>query len=1144
MKKTLLHRIVMYSGKFIAILFIQILTMTVLSATDLTAQRISSVKNIVVNLDLTQASIKEAFDDIEKKTYLHFSYDNQIVNNDLKINYHKQGPVSDLLIEISRLGGLQFKQINENVHVNKRKGSTKEIDVVIFDTRITGQVLSEEDEPLPGVNVLVKGTTIGTVTDLDGKYSLTIPDGKNTLIFSFIGYKSQEVLIDNRKEVNVQLEPDITALEEVVVVAFGEQKKQDLVASVTSIKPAELKVPSSNLTTAMAGRVSGMISYQPSGEPGQDNAQFFIRGVTTFGYKSDPLILIDGIESTSTDLARLHPDDIESFSIMKDATATALYGSRAANGVILIKSKEGKEGKATVSVRLENSVSMPTREVELADPITYMTLNNEAVLTRDPLGQLPYTQEKIEKTREGGNSLVYPSTDWRNELIKDYTMNQRANINVKGGGQVARYYVAASFNHDNGLLKVDNRNNFNNNVSLKTYSLRSNVNINLTKTTELDVLLYGAFDDYAGPISGGAQVYWDIMHTNPTRFPAYFPIDAEHEHVQHIMFGNYQNDGGGFSRNPYAELVRGYKEYSRSNMNAQLQLQQDLSFLVKGLRARARVNTRKYTYFDVTRQYAPYWYSVQNYDKYSDQYSIELLNEEGGREYLDYVPGGKDVQSHFYFESSLNYSGEINKIHKVGGALVFLVQNRLTGNAGNLQSSLPFRNVGLAGRATYSYKDRYFTELSFGYNASERFYKDHRWGLFPAVGLAWNVSNEPFWEPLKQKITLFKLRGTYGISGNDAIGAPGDRFLYLSDVNLNDPAHGAVFGTNNGYYRNGMGIYRYSDPNITWEKAAKTNIGVEIGIMDQLNFQADFYRELRTNILQSRADIPAEMGLSAQPQSNIGEVEGKGVDLSLDYNHYFNNSFWLQARGNFTYATSEFKVFEEPEYPDAPWKSRRGYPISQQWGYLAERLFVDDAETQKSPQQFGQYGGGDIKYHDVNGDGRITALDEVPIGYPTIPEIVYGFGLSVGYKNFDFSIFFQGLGRRSFWIDANGTAPFRGDTQLLKAYADDHWSEEDQDIYALWPRLSSNASGNDNNNVRNTWFMRNGSFLRLKQVELGYNVPANVTTKLKMKSLRIYLNSTNPMVWSKFKLWDPEVGGNGLGYPIQKVFNVGLLANF
>lgn len=1007
--------------------------------------------------------------------------------------------------------------------------------------------------PIPGVSVQLKNTSTGTTTDLNGKYILEVPSSSDaTLVFSMVGFDSQEAVIGNRTSIDITLQASSTQLDEAVVVAFGTQKRTDLVGSVTSINPSELKVPSSNLTTALAGRLAGVIAYQRSGEPGADNAEFFIRGVTTFGYKKDPLILIDNIELTSTDLARLNPDDIASFSIMKDATATALYGARGANGVILVTTKEGKEGKARISFRLENSISTSTQDVELADPVTYMKLNNEAILTRNPLGRLLYSDEKINNTIPGSNSIIFPSIDWREELFKDHAVNQRANLSVSGGGKVARYYVAGSFNQDHGVLKVDKRNNFNNNINLKTSSLRANVNINLTPTTELVTRLSGTFDDYTGPIYSGGGFYTRVMRANPVLFPAYYPIDEDHSFVKHIMFGNFED---GNYLNPYADMVRGYKDYARSNMNAQFQLEQDFNFITEGLSARGLVNTARISFFDVIRQYQPFYYQLGSYNLRDNTYQVNIINPESGEDYLSYQPGEKRISSTVYLETALNYNRTFADKHNVSGMLVYILREALDANSATLQESLPFRNVGLSGRATYSYDDRYYAEFNFGYNGSERFYKTQRFGFFPSGGLAWTISNEKFWKPLESTITNLRLRGTYGVVGNDAIGA--GRFLYLSEVNPNDGNRSAVFGTNNGYSRNGVSISRYSDLNITWETAKKTNIALELGILDRWNIIAEYFREHRTNILQSRASTPASMGLWATPAANIGEAKGEGVDFSLDYNQSFLNGSWIQARANFTYASSAYEVYEEYDYTNEWWKSRVGHPINQRWGYIAESLFVDEAEVINSPRQnFGEYLAGDIKYRDVNKDGQVTELDMVPIGYPTMPEIVYGFGVSYGFKNFDISTFFQGLARESFWIDPEATAPFvpyhysdqeRNSgilyrNQLLQSYANSYWSEDNRDLYALFPRLSTYPI--ENNTQSSTWFMRNGAFLRLKQVELGYTLPKRFTDKLRMNNLRIYANGTNLLTWSKFNLWDIEMAGNGLRYPVQKVYNIGLQASF
>lgn len=1047
-----------------------------------------------------------------------------------------------VLILLSLISSYVFAEKGSSVNLAKELAQQTII--------VKGTVTSEDNEPLPGVTIVIKGTTKGVISDIDGNYSIDIPqDG--ILIFSFLGMERQEVSVEGKTIIDVILKELRNELDEVTVVAFAKQKKESVISSITTIKPDELKVPSSNLTTALSGRIAGLISYQTSGEPGRDNAQFFIRGVTTFGYKKDPLILVDNIELTSDDLARLNVDDIASFSIMKDATATSLYGARGANGVILVTTKEGKEGAAKVSVRLENSISTPTKMVSLADPITYMRLGNEAVRTRNPLGVIPYSQEKIDRTIAGDNPYVYPSVDWYNDLFKEQAVNQRVNFNISGGGKVARYYIAASYTKDNGVIKMDKQNNFNSGIDLQKYYVRSNININLTPTTEASIRFQGTFDDYRGPIDGGDEVFKKVMRANPVLFPKYYPKDGDYASSTHILFGNY--DDGSYT-NPYADMVRGYKESNRTLIVAQGEVKQNLDMLTKGLSARGLVSTTRYSYNDVTRGSKPFYYRIGSYNKVDDTYSLYAINPSDGEENLSYSEGLKDVQTTNYMELSAAYNREFGD-HGVSGMLVFTRQERRVSNAGDLQKSLPYRNQGLSGRFTYAFAKKYFGEFNFGYNGSERFSKNERYGFFPSIGVGYIISNEKFFEPLSRYVTKLKLKYTYGLVGNDAIGDENDRFFYLSNVNTNDPGKLQIFGNNYGFRPDGITVTRYANNLITWETAKKSNYGIELGLFDDLEIQVDIFKENREDILMERSHIPTSMGLSATVKSNVGEATSKGVDLSVDYSFISNKDFWLTGRANFTYATSEFKVVEEPDYHSlgTSWRSRVGQSLNQTWGFIAERLFIDEADIANSPDQtgLGFYEAGDIKYKDINKDGKITDVDMVPIGYPTSPEISYGFGISSGYKNLDFSIFFQGNSNVSFWIDPRAISPFidtdgdglvRSENALMKVIANDHWSESNRDSYAFWPRLANRTM--ENNYKSSTWWMRDGSFMRLKSLEIGYSFPKKMLKKMRINDARIYLSGSNLLTFSKFKLWDPEMGSNGLGYPIQRVYNIGLTLNF
>lgn len=1056
-----------------------------------------------------------------------------------------------------------MKQLNNNLKLAlKRTFPVILLGVFVFlsfptetfaQQTVKGIVEDTTAKPIEGVSVFVKGNAeVNAITDQNGRYSINVRSLLDTLVFRIVGMTTRQVPINGSASVNVVMKSSSQELSNVVIIGFGKEKRSDLVGSVSSVNPHDLKVPSSNLTTALAGRIPGLVSFQRSGEPGADNAEFFIRGVTTFGYNVNPLILIDGIESSTTDLARLQVDDIESFSILKDATATAIYGSRGANGVILIKTKGGTEGKTHIFFRLENSVSMPTENVKLVDPIHYMELNNEAVQTRDPLAALPYPETKIDNTIRNTDPVMYPIVDWQKALLKKYTTNQRAYLNITGGGKKARFFVSGAVDQDNGILKVPSLNNFNNNINLKSYSLRANVNMQLFKYTQLNVNISGNFDDYTGPLDGGTKVYHDIMRTTPTWFLPFYDPGEKYDYLKHIMFGNYL-DGKDMYLNPYADMVKGYKNYSQSRMLAQLELSQDFSFITEGLDLRLMGYTTRNAYFSISRSYNPFYYQIQGPDPIeAGEYVFTGLNEDDGTEFIQYAGSDKLVSSVFYLEAALNYKRTFQKKHAVSGLLVYTLRNLLEGNAGDLQQSLPFRNLGLAGRFTYAYSSRYFLQLNFGYNGSERFSKANRFGFFPSAGLAWTVSNEAFWKDMKPVVSNLRLRYTYGLVGNDQIGPSSSRFYYLSEIDMNSTARSSLFGELFNETENGVSIKRYPNPDITWETAYKSNLGIEIGLWNRLNLTADLYREHRKNIFMTRDHVPSQIGLEVSVAANVGEALGEGIDLHLDYDKSFSNGIWLKVMANFTYAHSEYTVYEEPDYEKTPWLSRVGYPISQQWGLVAERLFIDSAEVERSPEQeFGKVMAGDIKYMDINGDGKVDDLDRIPIGWPTTPEINYGFGFSLGYKNWDLSMFFEGLSRESFWIDQNATAPFLsyaysgesfpGGTilknEMLEAYAKSHWSESNQDLYAIWPRLSNKQV--DNNAQLSTWFMRNGDFLRLKQLEIGYSLPAGLMDRWKIESLRFYLNGSNLFLWSRFKLWDIEMAGNGLGYPLQKVFNIG-----
>ena len=1016
--------------------------------------------------------------------------------------------------------------------------------------KVRGVVLDDLGEPLPGATVQIQGTTQGVITATEGDFEFDVPPTCK-LIVSYLGMVTKTIDYAGESFLTIKLESTASALDEVTVVAFAKQRKESVIASITTVKPADLKVPSSNLTTAFAGRVAGLISYQTSGEPGLDNASFFIRGVTSFGAdsKKDPLILIDGIELKPDDLARLNTDDIASFSIMKDAAATALYGARGANGIIMVTTKEGREGKVQVNARIETSFSSPTSRVEIADPVTFMKMHNESVKTRDPLGQTLYSSEKIYMTERGMYPDIFPATDWYDTMFKNMALNQRANLSLSGGGAIARYYLAVNFTQDFGNLKVDKKNNFNSNIDLKKLDVRSNINLKLTSTTDVGIRMNATFDDYRGPIDGGSEMYNKVIQSNPVLFKPYYEPDENYSYAKHILFGNY---GNAQYLNPYAEVMKGYRDYSRNLMNVTFNGEQNLDFITENLRFRTLLNFTRNSNYQVHRNYNPYYYDLYSYNLANNSYQLRRINTDG-TEYLNYDPNpdkskpwnNRQITTNFRWESTLEWNQTYLEKHFVSALLVFYLSSEQNALADNLQLSLPKRNLGLSGRFMYDYQKRYFAEFVFGYNGTERFSKDKRFGFFPSGVVGWMISNESFFEPLKSYITDLKVRGSYGLAGQDQIGSDDDRFYYLSQVNLS-AGRNVNWGQNMNYNPGGIDLQRYANFSIGWETSYKTNIGLEMALKNGFSTIAEFFQEKRENILIDRI-IPNTMGIVPAVKANLGKAESKGVDIELNYEKSFNKDFWAVVRGTYTFAKSKVTEWEEPDYTATPWRSKVGYSVKQEWGYVAERLFVDDEEVRNSPTQFGTYMAGDIKYRDMNGDGRISELDMVPIGHPTDPEIVYGIGPSVGYKGFDFSFFFQGHARRSFFYDLGKVTPFidgngddgrLGQNAIIKAFADSYWSEDNMNAYALWPRLSYTMT--TNNNQRSTWFMQDASFLRLKSAEIGYKLPDHLLKKIHLANLRIYVSGTNLAGWSAFKLWDPELGENGLNYPLQRVINIGL----
>jgi TonB-linked SusC/RagA family outer membrane protein len=997
---------------------------------------------------------------------------------------------------------------------------------------------------------------LGTSTNVNGEFTITVPSDTCVLQFSFLGYQPEEVRIGNKRVIAVTLKEKTESLDEVVVVAFGKQKKESVIASIQTINMKDLKIPGSNLTTAFAGKIPGIISYQTTGEPGADNAQFFVRGVTTFGYKSSPLILIDGFEADANDLARMQPDDIENFSILKDASATALYGPRGANGIIIVNTKAGQEGALKVNARVDFNLATPTKNIDLMDGITYMNLYNEAYRNRNSSNANLtdwYSRQKIQATEKGEFPMLYPNINWYNQLFNKQTSNTKANLNVSGGGKVATYYVAGGFDHETGLLKVDDMNKFNNNIDINRFHIRSNVVFKFSKSTTLDTRIQGRFEQYNGPATPASDIYNMVMNSNPVDFPPVYTPDAQHTNTAWTLFGTTLNGGV----NPYAEMVKGYTRRDDNTISAQATLMQDLNFITSGLKAQLKASINTWSYYSATRTFRPYFYAIIDSNPITGEYTLKNTNTDGYA-YLGDVLPRRDSEQHHYFEGRINWDRTFGK-HSIGLMTVGTMEEYvLNGESTSIYAVLPERNLGNSTRFTYDYDHRYFLELAYGYNGSEKFGANHRFGFFPTAGVGWLVSNESFWENMKNRISNLKLKFTYGQVGNDAIAGREGRFYFLSNIEIGNNRDAttspAYWGQNFSHVYGGYNIVRQANPNIGWEVSTKVNIGLEAGFFknEDLKFQIDFYRDIRDRIYMTRTHIlPFSLGLTTEVAGNIGKVQSQGIDASLDYQHFFNNDLWLTGRANMTYAVNKYVYLDEVTYADK-YRSKKGQNINQIWGLVAERLFISQTEIDESPRQtFGGYYPGDIKYKDINNDNVIDEKDMIPIGHPWVPEIQYGFGLSGGYKKYDVSFFFQGNARSSILIDAAAITPFASRRNAMQVIENNYYSETNPDLYAFWPRLSDEVSAN--NTQASTWWLRDGSFLRMKSIEIGYN--SDRFAKYGLKNARFYLSAENLFYISPFKLWDPEMRSkdaagnttgltNGLVYPLNRRFNVGVLLSF
>ena len=1002
---------------------------------------------------------------------------------------------------------------------------------------VAGTVISSADnQPIVGANIYVEGTNVGTTTDAGGNYKLTVPASAKTVTVSFLGYDTKKISVrDIHLFKLITLADASNKLEDVVVVGFGVQKKESLVGAVQSVKPSDLQTSSSNLSTSFSGKIAGVIAVQKSGEPGADGANFWIRGISTFGSGQSPLLILDGVEITNQMLNNIPPETIESFSVLKDATATALYGSRGANGVMIITTKNGRDSeKMTINLRAEFGASAPTRVPKVADGITYMETFNEARTTR---GEKPYySNEKIMGTKLGLDPYVYPNVDWYDMLFKDCTFNQNFNFNMTGGAKKIDYFLNASVYNENGIMRKPEASKFDTNINAQKYLFQANVSADATKTTRVSLKMNTQLHYRHAPIQSVSDLFAYAMTGMPCEFPATLPGE---ESDTFVRFGTNNAWNSGFFTNPYAQLCRGYGDQFRGHFTSALTVNQNLDFITKGLSATGMATFYNRVYSAVYRSFTPFMYQLTDYNiDEAGNYSYTSNSTNTGTTYLG-TTRGKDGYRELAFQAKIDYARTFGK-HDVGATIVYMQKERNMNISDKQEyAALPYRQQGLAGRVTYGFDKRYLFEANFGYNGSENFAAGKRFGFFPSVAVGWVISNEPFWKGIKEQVNLFKLRASYGLVGNDVISKDyADRFPYLTTVDMGQGYD--VYIGNNFERKYGPILSVYGNPNATWEESRKLDIGVEIGLFDSLNIIFDWFKEKRSGIFMQRTSLPSTFGMSGiTPWANIGKVDNSGVDISVDYNKAFSKDLILSLRGTFTYAHNEIVEMDEPKYKWA-YQYKAGHPINSIQCLIAEGLFRDEEEIASSPSQdiyatTYPIRPGDVKYRDLNDDKIIDDNDMCWTGNPTVPEIIYGFGFSLKYKGFDCSAFFQGQGKVSILMYnyhpfATAATPGSG---LMQWIADEHWSEDDPNPKALYPRLS--PLWNNNNTKASTLYVRNGKMLRLKTAEIGYTY----------KKMRVYVSGTNLLTFAPFKYWDPEKGsGNGLGYPLQRTYNLGFQFNF
>lgn len=999
---------------------------------------------------------------------------------------------------------------------------------------VTGIVRDEFNTILEGVTVTNINTANSLLTNRNGEFEILASRG-DSLVFNYVGYETYRVVISNTIHLNVQLQAVDNSINEVVVVGFGQQRKISVVGAQSSVNVEDLKQPVANLSATLAGRIAGLVGVQRTGLPGSDGADLWIRGISTFnrsGNNAGPLVVVDGVQGR--DINSFDPEDISSFTILKDASATAVYGVAGANGVILITTKTGNVGKPTLMFNYNQGVTAFTQRPELTDGVTYMMLRNEARLASGL--DTEYSNNYINNTMLGTDPYLYPDVNWMDALFGSAAGNRRANFSARGGAEFATYYISGAYYDESSLLRTDALQSYDASTRFRRYNFTSNVSMDWTKSTKFDVGVQGYIADVNYPGVNPQSAFSNVMQTNPVLYPVMYPGN--------IVPGV---SSAGAQPNPYGQVTQtGFQNVFSNQIMSNARLTQGFDSLIPGLTFSALFSFDIWNSHTINRTRNRSTYLINRLFPYDDDGNPILNLISQGTDDLSFSRAN-DSNRQFYTEASFTYNTRIADDHQLTGMLLYNQREEVFAFANSVTSSLPFRSRGLAGRLTYSYDDRYFFEGNFGYNGSENFAPGYKYGFFPSFGVGWVLSNERFFAPLENTINYFKLRYSNGIVGDGGNG--GRRFGYLTLVNTDATGYTFGNGTNNSSY-GGTAITDYGT-NVQWAESHQQNLGVEINTLkSKLSLVVDFFKERRSGVFLQRESLPGFVGLNSSPWGNLGIIQNQGIDGTLELAPFPIGETYLDLRATYTYNRDQVIENDMPMQP-FPYMERRGVNYLSTFGYVADGLFQSEEEIQQHADQsaLGNQRVGDIRYRDLNGDGIVDANDITRIGNGDVPNHIFGFGFNVAYKQFYVGAFFQGLSGADRLLSGDGIIPFNNSTGAersnLYAIAEDRWTEENPLADPFYPRLAFGNAANTNNAVASSWWVKDIDFLRLKTIDLGYNLSKSTLERINVKNARVYIQGVNLFYWSNFKLWDPELNtGNGTVYPNIRTLTLGLQASF